>query len=169
MLNALNVCHVMFSVVAPLKLYGEGKYALSAVKQIKVTEEFMKLDDEIKNCNNRQSYEECATKAYLEHLKQECKCVPYELRNYSRLDEVNVNISLFMFKLMIQTLCVGKNYDCVAKLKFPEDIKCKKSCEGIYADVRILPAPKLVGENFELFMETYNFYKRFFDKLKNKG
>ena len=64
-------------------LTGEGTYALTAVKEIDVTEEFLELDTETINCQNKQLFEDCTTRQYLEKLQLECKCVPYSLRNFT--------------------------------------------------------------------------------------
>ena len=39
---------IMHLILAPLTIYGQGQYALTAVKKINVTSSFLKLDDEIK-------------------------------------------------------------------------------------------------------------------------
>ena len=64
-------------------LTGEGTYALTAVKEIDVTEEFLGLDTETINCQNKELFEDCTTRQYLEKLQQECLCVPYRLRNFT--------------------------------------------------------------------------------------
>ena len=74
--------------IAPLKLYGSGSYALSAVKEIVTTESFEKLSQDKRNCQYRQTYEDCTTAFFSKSIQHECNCTLYSLRNYSRLDEV---------------------------------------------------------------------------------
>ena len=62
-------------------LYEEGEYALTAVKEIQVTDDF--LDIKTKNCQIKESYEDCTTRSYLQRVELECKCLPYRLRNFT--------------------------------------------------------------------------------------
>jgi hypothetical protein len=68
----------------PLILFGEGNYALTAVKEIDGTEEFLGLDEEIKRCQDRESFQECQAREYIKNGLEKCKCTPYEMRNYSK-------------------------------------------------------------------------------------
>ena len=68
----------------PLILFGEGSYALSAVKEISGTDNFLKMDEGVKKCQNRESFQECQATEYLRKGLEECKCTPYEMRNYSK-------------------------------------------------------------------------------------
>ena len=67
-----------------MRLYGEGNYAISAVKDIKVTEDFLKLDEIVKNCQNYRKFEECETNKYLDIVEKKCKCIPYKLRDFTK-------------------------------------------------------------------------------------
>ena len=62
---------------------------MSSVKQIRVTKDFLRLDDDVKNCNSRESLEECQTRKYLEELDDKCSCVPYRLRDYNKPNQVH--------------------------------------------------------------------------------
>ena len=76
-------------LVAPQYLYGEGTYALSSLKEIKVTDDFHQMDEKTKNCQNVEAFEDCTTRKYLEKLDHECSCVPYKLRNFSEINQVD--------------------------------------------------------------------------------
>ena len=65
-------------------LYGEGDYALTDVKKVVVTKAFMNLDEEIKSCQNIETYKDCLTKEFIMMGLEMCNCTPYELRNFSR-------------------------------------------------------------------------------------
>ena len=68
---------------------GEGTYALTAVKEVTVTDEFLGLGMKKTNCQNKEKYEDCTTRQFLEKVVQECKCIPYSLRNFKIKDQVN--------------------------------------------------------------------------------
>ena len=67
----------------PLLLFGEGNYALTAIKEIDTTEAFMNLDEETRNCQNVETYQECQAKEHIKMGLERCNCTPYELRNHS--------------------------------------------------------------------------------------
>ena len=69
-------------------MFGEGSYALSAVKQITVTEDFMELDQNQKKCQTKETFEDCKTKLYLGKLEKECNCIPYRLKNFTDFGKV---------------------------------------------------------------------------------
>ena len=61
---------------APLKLYGGGNFALTAVKEIDVTEEYLEMSKDITKCQNKISLEECENKQYFEKIIEKCECIP---------------------------------------------------------------------------------------------
>ena len=75
----------IFIVLAPFFGYGGGNYRLTAVREIKVTEEFMGLDIKTKNCQNVTNLHDCQQEKYIENLTFKCQCLPYNLRNYSAI------------------------------------------------------------------------------------
>ena len=62
-----------------VKLSGEGKYNLNAIKEIKVTDSFLGLDMEDKGCQNEEPIENCTTRNYIETLLHQCSCLPLKL------------------------------------------------------------------------------------------
>ena len=63
----------------PVKLSGEGKYNLNAIKEIKVTHSYMGLDTEVKGCQNEEPIEECTTRQYIDTVLHQCGCLPLKL------------------------------------------------------------------------------------------
>ena len=68
----------------PLTFYGEGSYALSAVKEIDGTEEFLRLDEGVKNCQSRETFQDCQAREYVRKGLARCGCVPFQIRTYAR-------------------------------------------------------------------------------------
>ena len=58
----------------PILLHGQGHYALSAVKDITVTEEFLGLGQEITNCQTKEYRSDCINRKYLEKVTSSCSC-----------------------------------------------------------------------------------------------
>ena len=64
----------------PLKLYGEGEYNLNAVKQIRVTSDYLSLEKNVIKCQTEESFENCTTQHHIDHLLDQCHCLPLSIR-----------------------------------------------------------------------------------------
>ena len=62
-------------------MHGEGDYALTSVKEMVYTSEFILLDEKVRGCQNKETVQECETKKYLDNLIKTCNCTPYHLMN----------------------------------------------------------------------------------------
>ena len=72
----------------PLKLYGEGNYALTSVKEVVVTDSFLSMKAETRNCQVDELYEDCETEEYLERVRTVCSCIPVNLMTEERNEKV---------------------------------------------------------------------------------
>ena len=66
----------------PIILEGEGHYALAAVKDIRVTEEFVGLGQGITHCQTEDFRADCVTRKLREKILQSCQCSPDYMRSY---------------------------------------------------------------------------------------
>ena len=71
--------HVFPFYIEPLKLIGEGKYNLNAIKVIKVTESFLGLDRSHKDCQSTEELDECTTRQFLDAYLDNCGCLPLSI------------------------------------------------------------------------------------------
>ena len=62
-----------------------NEYNLNNVKEISVTEEFLTLDKTIINCQNEETLDDCKTRKYVNTLIEQCKCLPFTIRNYNEV------------------------------------------------------------------------------------
>ena len=67
----------------PIVLEGEGHYALAAVKDIRVTDEFVGLGQGITHCQTEDFRADCVTRKLREKILQSCQCSPAYMRSYS--------------------------------------------------------------------------------------
>ena len=72
-----------FDVWDPVELSGEGNYGLGDVKQVAITDDFASMDEQTRNCQTESSFEDCVTQNILKNIVENCKCLPYNLKNYS--------------------------------------------------------------------------------------
>ena len=61
---------------------------MNSVKEVKVTDDFLTMNPEIRNCQELETFEDCTTRKYINKLENECHCVPYNLRDFSRTNQV---------------------------------------------------------------------------------
>ena len=66
----------------PIVLEGEGHYALTAIKDIKVTEEFVGLGQEITRCQTKEFRADCVTRKHREQILRSCHCAPLYIRHH---------------------------------------------------------------------------------------
>ena len=64
----------------PVKLIGEGDYNLNDLKEIDVTEEYLGLDENVRGCQNQESFHNCTTRHHIDALIKECGCVPFNIK-----------------------------------------------------------------------------------------
>ena len=68
-------------ILDPLTVYGEGNYGLSSIKDIRVTSDFLDLEQDTINCQTETTISNCTTEAYLTALLDNCSCLPLSLRS----------------------------------------------------------------------------------------
>ena len=64
-----------------MKLIGEGEYNLNALKEIKVTDDFLGLDQDVRQCQNEEPLTNCTTRHHLKTILEKCGCLPFNIRN----------------------------------------------------------------------------------------
>ena len=67
-------------ILEPLHLEFDNNYNLNVIKEIKTTSSFLSMDENVRKCQDDETFDECVTKKYVENLKDECKCLPLNLR-----------------------------------------------------------------------------------------
>ena len=65
--------------VEPLKLSLDKKYFLNVIKEISVTDSFMSMDKDVRGCQ-KESYDECTTRKYINALMNKCQCLPFQFK-----------------------------------------------------------------------------------------
>ena len=158
----LNIKHIESD---PVLQIGEGNFRLADIKQMRITEDFTSLDEETRKCQTEYRIEDCITNMYLENLKSICKCLPFNLQNYSSNEEVGGLSFLFLTfneNLLFQVrLCKGReDMRCRKDVEFPVK-KCLKPCEGLYFDVKKDKVEVEQAAQYDLLMSKYENYTWF--------
>ena len=82
--NKENNPKIYMNTLASFTAYRSGEYALSGLKRITGTTNFLELSDDAKDCQI-ETFEECQLKRYMSEILKQCGCVPWALRNANTL------------------------------------------------------------------------------------
>ena len=63
-----------------IKLVGEGEYNLDSLKEIKITESYLGLEESVRKCQDKEPLNNCTTRHYIDNLKTKCGCLPFHIR-----------------------------------------------------------------------------------------
>ena len=63
----------------PLELPLGYSYNLNSITKVDVTDEFLSMEENARQCHYRKTYGDCLTDKYLNKLKENCKCLPFKL------------------------------------------------------------------------------------------
>ena len=61
-------------------LIGEGKYNLNTLKEIKATDAYVGLGEDVTNCQNEEPFFKCTSRQRIAAYKRECSCLPFSVR-----------------------------------------------------------------------------------------
>ena len=70
----------MLILAEPVNFVAQGEYILNGLKEIEVTDSFLGLDQEDKQCQNEESHDNCRTRHHIDTLLNECGCLPFDIR-----------------------------------------------------------------------------------------
>ena len=80
-------------------MYSGWKYNLNVVKDIKVTDDFMKFEE--KGCGE-ETYENCTTRTFLEKIADKCGCLSFSINfNNSKATDI--------FEIFLLNTFAGQN------------------------------------------------------------
>ena len=70
---------ILLNFPEPLLLIGEGEYNLNALKEIKVTDSYLGLDQGTRECQIDEPFYNCTTRHFVDTILKECGCLPPNL------------------------------------------------------------------------------------------
>ena len=97
------------SFLEPLKLFGEGQYNLNVVKEMEGTDSFLTIDPDVRKCQSTVDYEECTTKHIHDKLKNQCMCLPFNIKQ----DQVMKDLCIEMLGRFLHMSAWIKHLDFV--------------------------------------------------------
>ena len=96
-------------------MIGDGEYNLNVLKEIRVTDSFLGLDEYIRGCQNEEPLDNCTTRQYIDSLMYQCGCLPYNIRLYNEK----------------APLCSSNQLECVHNVRVDTRRECLPPCSGL--------------------------------------
>ena len=59
---------------------------MDVVKEIKVTDSFLVMDIDVRECQNEEPLENCTTRQYINDLLQQCDCLPLSITTSNKVE-----------------------------------------------------------------------------------
>ena len=73
-------------------MFGEGGYNLAELREIRVTESYLGLDQDVRNCQNDEPYMNCTTRQYVDTILKDCGCLPLNMKLSTQARACNYHI-----------------------------------------------------------------------------
>ena len=64
----------------PVSLPGDGQYNLNILKEIDVTDSFLGLEQDVRNCQNVETDDDCTTRHLIDNMRKNCGCLPLYMK-----------------------------------------------------------------------------------------
>ena len=77
----------------PVTLIGEGQYNLNNLIEIEVSDSYLGLDEDVRDCQDKEPFYNCTTRHYIETLLNECACLPYNIRLLNKVPMYSLTYS----------------------------------------------------------------------------
>ena len=89
----------LHSSTEPVK-FVEGEYNLNVMKEVKVTDSFLGLDQVVRGCQNQESLHDCSTRNHIDTYLDKCGCLPFNMKfsqKVNLLKTVFVKLRVFLW------------------------------------------------------------------------
>ena len=86
-------CEQFLLFIEPVSLIGEGEYNLNVLKEIKATDSYLGLDQDVRKCQNDEPLFNCTTRKFIEDILTECTCLPSNLRISNKVRQIKTRIT----------------------------------------------------------------------------
>ena len=126
---------ISLHIKEPLELHGEGIYNFDVVKELRITNDLLKLPLNIRACQNEEAIiGNCPTRILKDKMLNVCGCLPFRIRVGNQVNTC-YKTAFISFKDIMQTLCSPDQLGCIQKIKDnikKEDfLSCAPSCRGL--------------------------------------
>ena len=151
-----------------MRMHGEGNYQLTSVKDVKVSKDFLSLNIKDRNCQNETTLEDCKTKVYLLKVRNICQCFPFSIWSEQKVCLENLTFiilfclnNIFNYIQSQLPICNKDGLICSERVREGLERECLNPCEGLYADIKKLPAENFETVPYKLLIKSYSKHSRF--------
>ena len=67
-------------MISILEIVGEGEYNLNVVDEVRVTDSFLGLHKDVRDCQTKELLIDCKTQEYKSKVLEYCHCLPLKLK-----------------------------------------------------------------------------------------
>ena len=67
-------------MISILEIVGEGEYNLNVVDEVRVTDSFLGLHKDVRDCQTKELLIDCKTQEYKKKVLEYCHCLPLKLK-----------------------------------------------------------------------------------------
>ena len=108
-------------------------YNFNTFKEIEVTKDFLSLSLETAKYQNIESYDNCATREYIDTLLKECKCIPFNMiLEENEVGNFKTSVIKFLKQIFSQeNICTADQLSCIKNITVDYS-QCYKRCDGMY-------------------------------------
>ena len=113
----------------PVRLHGQGEFNLDALKELKVTDSFLGMDENVRKCQYLEPLNNCTTRELIGKMIKECDCLPFNI-NKGQVKFQHLFVSKVIDEHFQEPLCSIKHNDCVKNVKVSKH-NCLEPCSGM--------------------------------------
>ena len=62
-----------------MQIIGSGEFNLDGLTEIKATSSYWGLEQDVRKCQNKETFYNCTTRHYLDKILNDCGCLPLNL------------------------------------------------------------------------------------------
>ena len=146
-----------------MKHYGSGNLAITNIQEVRATQEFLGLEESVRDCQQDEEREECQEKMYLDKVQSVCGCTPLNFNDFSE-DEVTLltfrfHKNFFVCNILQGNLCRSdEQLGCWRNISVSE-VDCPDKCDGIILSVRHDAVKRYHEDGFRELLREYDSYK----------
>ena len=96
-------------ILEPVVFVGEGEYNLDNLKEVKVVDSYLGMDQDIRDCQIKEPLFNCTTRLYIDTLKQECGCIPLHIKFFNEVRVFIFHTAHFYFIPIMPSIIVEFN------------------------------------------------------------
>lgn len=72
----------------PVTFTGDGEYNLDVLTEIKAADSFLEIDQDVRDCQNVETFYGCTSRHYMDNIIRDCGCLPINLKSKEKVQYI---------------------------------------------------------------------------------